>query len=270
MEPSKQRPPSEHENQLRQRIVVAAKTGKLAELIALLDQGADVNSRDAHGNTLLMQAVHRGHAEVVGALLARGAGIHLRNAENKTAMWYAVYQRRRDIIDLLKGENAPAKPPPPSPPDTPTERARAAAVAAYSERTGVNFGPADPADMEELGGLGLPESVISFYRHHEPQSFLMGLKVWPVGGVIYESTKCHPGVELLPHSVVVLASTITGDVYGYNLKELDASGEPSIYWFDHEMAGTEELMKTAKRVADNIADFLSRAARNELDGDLLP
>ena len=51
----------------------AADYGNVAMVRQLLDQGANINARDKHGDTALMAAAFEGHADVVKLLLEKGA-----------------------------------------------------------------------------------------------------------------------------------------------------------------------------------------------------
>ena len=57
----------------------AAREGNSAEIIRLLDAGADIHERDIHNNTLLHLAAGAGYNEVITSLLAAGAFIEGRN-----------------------------------------------------------------------------------------------------------------------------------------------------------------------------------------------
>ncbi len=50
----------------------AARHGAISAVKILIDAGADVNVRDADGETCLMKAAFWGHIEVVELLLASG------------------------------------------------------------------------------------------------------------------------------------------------------------------------------------------------------
>lgn len=54
----------------------AAWSGNTIEVQRLLDQGVDVNARDADGKTALMRAAEAGHTDCIRLLLERGADIN--------------------------------------------------------------------------------------------------------------------------------------------------------------------------------------------------
>src|SRR4030095_11805795 len=49
--------------------------GDVAAVRALLQDGADVDARDRHGQTALMLAAHAGHDDVIAVLLEHGAAL---------------------------------------------------------------------------------------------------------------------------------------------------------------------------------------------------
>lgn len=92
------------------------------EVIAwLIEQGEDVNQRNAFGKTALMTAVHLNQLETVKLLLDRGADLHLRTAlrgeertddygrygdppiqhAGRTALMYAAENASIDLVELL-------------------------------------------------------------------------------------------------------------------------------------------------------------------------
>jgi len=69
----------------------AAKAGDLDRVKTLLEQGADVNTRNAIGADPLHEAAWSGNSQLVELLLARGADVNARHAEaGSTPLHYAV------------------------------------------------------------------------------------------------------------------------------------------------------------------------------------
>ena len=82
-------------------LLLAAREGRVNAVRYLLDHGADVNARDAAGNTALGEAVYYAQIPVIKELLARGANINaLTNAG--TALDIALARNDSAVIDLLK------------------------------------------------------------------------------------------------------------------------------------------------------------------------
>ena len=59
--------------------------GRTAAVQALLEAGADVNTRNTIRNTPLMLVANWGHTEIVQVLLANGADVHAKNTIGMTA-----------------------------------------------------------------------------------------------------------------------------------------------------------------------------------------
>ena len=83
----------------------AAENGLLEIARLLLEQGSDVNARDAFANTPLHLAVR--YPEMVKLLLSRGAQVGARNAFGNTPLHLAVGERR--VVELLLGAGADAR-----------------------------------------------------------------------------------------------------------------------------------------------------------------
>jgi ankyrin repeat protein len=77
------------------------RSGKAAELSALLKDGLQANLQDAKGNTLLMLASYHGKTEVVRLLLKSGAKVDLRNAKGQTPLGGVAFKGYVDIATLL-------------------------------------------------------------------------------------------------------------------------------------------------------------------------
>ena len=60
----------------RRPLMLAARSGHVDAVRALLDHGADANAKeDARGTTALMQAADQGHADVIAVLIEHGADV---------------------------------------------------------------------------------------------------------------------------------------------------------------------------------------------------
>src|SRR5213592_3871658 len=57
-------------------LFLAAGEGRLDAVRYLLDEGADVNARQRHGNTALTEATYFGHISIMKELLVRGADVN--------------------------------------------------------------------------------------------------------------------------------------------------------------------------------------------------
>lgn len=91
---------------------LAAKAGRLDEVQALLEAGADVNAVDGDSvweRTPLMAAVKGGHPAVVRHLLAKGADpAREGDATGSSALQEAAYRGRIEIVEALLAAGAAA------------------------------------------------------------------------------------------------------------------------------------------------------------------
>jgi len=81
-------------------LFLAASEGRLEAVRYLLDEGADVNAREQHGNTALTEATYYGHIPVIKELLVRGADINA-VSDGGTALDIALSRNQTAVVDLL-------------------------------------------------------------------------------------------------------------------------------------------------------------------------
>ena len=86
----------------RTLLMHAAYKGDLAQVLALLKEGSDVNARDEGGDTALMFAALGGHFLIVKLLLAHGADIHARARNGWTPLQAAKSRSHREVATLLE------------------------------------------------------------------------------------------------------------------------------------------------------------------------
>jgi len=92
-------------------IHTAVRIGDLTKVKAFLEKGADVNSKDASGQTALHIAALAGHKEIVELLLANGADVDIgERYYNRIAAEFAMNKGHDEIVKLLvsKGSNISA------------------------------------------------------------------------------------------------------------------------------------------------------------------
>lgn len=140
--------------------------------------------------------------------------------------------------------------------------------------TGAVFRPAAEADLNLLGRLGLPPSVIEFYAEHEPEDSVHGqARLWTIERMIEENRDLVPGCHVVKFGYVVFASTIYGDAYCFDTHHLDARGMPRIVLISHEVVGeettAEEAARLAKSIAVDLREFLEHFAAGDLDEESL-
>ncbi len=104
-------------------IADAISKGQIERALVLLDSGADINTFNASGLTLLMLAAKKGQREIVQALLDRGAQVNtLATYYGWSALTYAANAGHEEIVRLLLEYGAD--------PDAKTVRGKAALVLA--------------------------------------------------------------------------------------------------------------------------------------------
>lgn len=79
----------------------AARQGNVDTLKRLLANGADVNARDAHGQTALMLAARVGHVSAVALLVERGADLNHTAKFHLSALILAVVNNHPGIVQAL-------------------------------------------------------------------------------------------------------------------------------------------------------------------------
>lgn len=94
--------------ELTARLFDAVRHGSVAETVMLLDEGADVNVRDRFGRSSLILASTQS-LPLVRALVTRGAEVDWRDAKGETALMKAVQFRRSEIVDFLLSQGADVK-----------------------------------------------------------------------------------------------------------------------------------------------------------------
>ncbi len=91
-------------------LIEAAKKKEDPETIkavkTLLLRGAEINEKDAQGNTALISAARMGNTEVVRLLIAANADLNLMNNRGHTALSTAVRTGSVDVMNLLIDNNA--------------------------------------------------------------------------------------------------------------------------------------------------------------------
>jgi hypothetical protein len=91
--------------------MLAVLQGDVATVKSLLDNGADINEKDAYGKTALMKAVEKGDIDTVKTLLDRGADTNIKTDRGGTALLAAAYGGHTAVIQALleKGAEVNAK-----------------------------------------------------------------------------------------------------------------------------------------------------------------
>ena len=134
------------------------------------------------------------------------------------------------------------------------------------------FSPAEETDLESLDQLGMPDSVVGFYREFAPIEpiELHEVRLWDVAHVLEENHNYHPGADIHELGYVVIAGNRAGDVYCLDLGEYGDQDPPSVVRLPHRVEiGSRDRMvvdKQTKPVADSFDEFLQLFAQGETGG----
>ena len=132
--------------------------------------------------------------------------------------------------------------------------------------------PAEETDIDSLAQLGLPPSVIDFYREHAPIETLdLGdVRFWSIPQLIEENQNYSPGAEVHDLGYVVIAANRKGDVYCLDLGISGDEDLPAVVFLPNDVrVGSRDrnlVEGQAKPVADTFDDFLEQFASGEISG----
>ena len=84
----------------------AARAGDLTTLLRMIDEGADIDAKDSHGQTALMLVSMLGHHDAARQLVSRGAGLDHTAKFRLSALMLAVVNNHADIVELLVSAGA--------------------------------------------------------------------------------------------------------------------------------------------------------------------
>jgi hypothetical protein len=143
-----------------------------------------------------------------------------------------------------------------------------------SEQFDATFRPASPLDLAKLEDLGLPESVIDFYRDFEPCQAIEGqVRLWPIERIVEENDTLLPGCYTSRLGFVVFASTLSGDAYCFNTTREAPKDQPPIVLISQDVVGEEtkegHLFRVAKPIARNLEEFLEMFLQGEIDEECI-
>jgi len=81
----------------------AALSGDLTEVKRLIDEGVDVNAREASGATALLLALSEGNTDVAQLLIEAGVDINAQDNKGRNALGFASATGQTEIVKLLMG-----------------------------------------------------------------------------------------------------------------------------------------------------------------------
>jgi YD repeat-containing protein len=85
---------------------LAAKNGDLNGVKTVIEQGTDVNAKDADGRTATLLAAREGHTVIVQLLLSKGAQVEAKDNEGWTVLMWASEFGHTDVVKLLLASGA--------------------------------------------------------------------------------------------------------------------------------------------------------------------
>jgi len=80
-------------------LIAAAEKGQLEVVKHLLENGADINAKDGYGRTALMEALGFGYIEIAKYLLEKNADVNIKDNNGRTALGFALDE---EIMQFLK------------------------------------------------------------------------------------------------------------------------------------------------------------------------
>lgn len=129
------------------------------------------------------------------------------------------------------------------------------------------FAPAEEIDLESLQQLGIPETVLEFYREHAPVEALdfEDVRLWDAPHILEENHNYHPGSEVHELGYVVVAGNRGGDMYCLDLGEWRSEETPRVVLVPHDVElGARDRALVERQtlpVAESFDEFLLLLAR---------
>ena len=94
---------------MNNHLIAAAERGDTATVRRLLQEGANVNTRDERGRTPVMAATHANRVDTVDALIQAGADINIRDNQLDNPFLYAGAEGLLEILKLTIAAGADTK-----------------------------------------------------------------------------------------------------------------------------------------------------------------
>src|SRR5262245_43385315 len=94
---------------MQTQLIAAAERGDTATVRRLLQEGANVNTRDERGRTPVMAATHGDRVDTVAALIQAGADVNIRDHRLDNPFLYAGAEGLLDILKLTIAAGADTK-----------------------------------------------------------------------------------------------------------------------------------------------------------------
>jgi hypothetical protein len=132
------------------------------------------------------------------------------------------------------------------------------------------LGPAEETDLDSLSALGLPDSVIEFYREYAPLDTIdIGdCRLWTIPHMLEENQSYPPGAEVHELGYVVIAGNRKGDVFCIDLGPSGDEEAPAVVRLPHGLQtdshDRNQIEAQAGPAADTFDEFLHMFARGEI------
>ena len=129
------------------------------------------------------------------------------------------------------------------------------------------FAPAEETDLESLQQLGIPETVLEFYRDLAPVEALEfeEVRLWDAAHILEENRDFHPGSEVHELGYVAVAGNRGGDMYCLDLGEWRSEETPRVVLVPHdvELGARDRTLVEHQTlpVAESFDEFLLLLAR---------
>jgi hypothetical protein len=140
---------------------------------------------------------------------------------------------------------------------------------AHNEK--VNFKAAAEVDVFYLKSCKVPESVINFYEHAEPDDVveISDSRIWPISVLKLENEKMEPGSIVFPLGYFVVGTTVFGDCYCLDMKKISKKNpEPEIVLVSHDRThfnnAVNDILDNIVVAAKDFSEFLALFARGKL------
>lgn len=78
-----------------------ARNGQTDQLAEYLEHGVPVDLANQNGDTLVMLAAYKGHADTVGMLAKRGADVNKLNDRGQSPLAGAIFKKEESVIEAL-------------------------------------------------------------------------------------------------------------------------------------------------------------------------
>jgi hypothetical protein len=134
------------------------------------------------------------------------------------------------------------------------------------------FDAAEEDDLRSLSQLGMPESVIEFYREHSPIETLDigNLRIWAIPQLLEENQNYSPGAEVHELGYIIIAGNRTGDLFCLDLGPGGDDDPPVVVRLPHDVqVGSQDrnlVEGQATAVSDSFDEFLEGVVKGDANG----